>query len=548
MRFPRHLGTLITALLLLLPPASSAAETSEADRPHFIVILADDMGYSDIGAFGGEIATPRLDRLAEDGLLMTRFYNAARCCPSRASLLTGQHPHAAGMGSMSDQEIDLPSYRGYLGPDVVTLAELLGPAGYDCHISGKWHVGHREEHWPGQRGFDRVFSFIHGASSYWDNGPYRNSEWPWSDGRIFTVLDGEIRDYPEGTYATDLYTDYGIRFIDESLAGDRPFFLYLSYTAPHWPLHAPEEDIARYRGRYDAGWTAIREERAERQRETGLFPASYPLPESDERIPAWENLPRDEKARLARKMEVYAAMVDRMDQNIGRLVDHLGAAGELENTLIVFLSDNGASPAGGVSYLHERFDPDAPPGGPDSFTAYGRGWAEVSNTPFRNYKATVHEGGVATPFIAHWPRGIPAGLVSHEPGHLVDLMPTLMELAGADYPEERNGESIRALAGKSLTPLFSGQSAAEPDAADSGPRELGFEHHGHRAFLRGRHKLIGPRDGEWEYYDLSEDRTETEDRIDSIPAGELDRLMRGYRLWAAEQGVFPEDIVDKRTR
>ena len=509
------------------------------DKPNLVIILADDMGYSDIGCFGSEIATPNLDRLAANGLRLTRFYNAARCCPSRAALLTGLAPHQAGIGLMTDQTITIPSYQGYLQDDCVTLPQLLKEAGYDTYISGKWHVGEERDQWPLNYGFDRCLSLINGAASYFDNGPYRASSWPWG-GEVVTALDNEAYDYPEGRYSTDLYTDYALEFINGSHQRKTPFFLYLAYTAPHWPLHALPEDIRKYDGRYSEGWNELRRERYARQVEMGLFPAEWDLPPPGEDVRDWEELNPEQQEEMANRMEVYAAMVDRMDQNIGRVVDALEATGELDNTLIIFLSDNGAAKSAGIGHLHERFSRAAPVGTPQSFTAYGPGWASASNTPFRHYKSQAHEGGIATPFIAHYPAMIKERRLDRTVGHITDLLMTYIDLAGVEYPDTYDEKQVPPAAGTSLVPLFKGERITRQNP-------LVFEHMGNKAVIDEPLKLVKLHNEPWELYDLDRDRTETDDLIDTAPPETIADLLSKYSEWAREVGAFPRDIVQKRT-
>jgi len=530
------------AFLILLSGGCSG-EKPGLHPPNILIILADDMGYSDLGCFGAEvIRTPNLDRLAGEGLMLTHFYNAARCCPSRASLLTGLYPHQAGMGSMADQEITLDAYAGHLSAHAVTIADALKQSGYDTYTSGKWHVGDEREHWPLKKGFDHCFSFIQGASSYFSNHPYRNSEWPWSDGTLQTIDDETIFKYPTDTliYATDLYTDHAIRFANMSRSSGNPFFIYLAYTAPHWPLHALPGDIEKYSGSFDQGWDRLRDQRFENQKELGIMEDDWRLSERDPAVPAWDSLSSDRRIYYSRLMEVYAAMIDRMDQNIGRLIRHLESNGQLENTVIFFMSDNGGCRAESIPYLHDYFSRESPPGSPRSFTAYGEGWANASNTPFRLFKATVHEGGIASPFIAWNPSLIAPGIVDHTPAHIIDLMPTCLSLAGGEYPDTHDGEWIHPMEGIDLSPLFSHQEIYRPEP-------LFFEHHGNEAVLDHGYKLVRRADHPWELYRMDTDRTETNDLIPVAGEQLIADLLSAYRGWESRVGVFPTDMVRKRT-
>ena len=535
---------LLTALL------SPEQDTS----PSVVVILADDMGYSDIGCYGGEIRTPNLDRLAEGGLRWTQFYNGARCCPTRASLLTGLYAHQAGVGwMMADSGTD--AYRGELSPRTPTLAEALAPAGYATYMSGKWHVTrgiHADsprDNWPLARGFDAFFGTIHGAGSFFDPNAL--------------AFGNELIPPAEDFYYTDAIGDYALRFLreHEQTRGEDPFFLYLSFTAPHWPMHAKPEDIAGYSGRYDGGWDQLRAQRHARMQEMGLVSEDWPLSPRDPRLKDWEDTP-DQDWHAAR-MEVYAAMVDNLDQNVGRVIDTLEDMGRLETTLILFLADNGGCAEEFGSRGPRTPDPEEPfptlgpeglqtrmvprmtrdgkqvrsgygvwPGPAESYVAYGLGWANASNTPFRSYKHWVHEGGIASPLIAHWPAGIRRrGELEHQPAHIIDLMATCLDLAGADYPAEHGGGPTLPLEGQSLRPHFEGK------ALDRGP--LFWEHEGNRAVRDGDLKLVarGVR-GPWELYDLSEDRTETKDLAQERPK-DVQRLAALWDAWAERVGATP---------
>jgi len=542
---------LLSALSILLPALLVVA----ADRPNFVIILSDDMGYSDIGCYGGEIATPQLDALAADGLRFTQFYNTARCCPTRASLWTGLYPHQAGIGWMMTDR-GHPGYRGDLNRDCPTIAERLRPAGYGTYAVGKWHVtpyvrpGEPQHNWPRQRGFDRYYGTIHGAGSFFDpNSLTRENT------LISPYADAEYR--PETYYYTDAISDQAARFIRENERG-KPFFLYVAYTAAHWPMHALPEDIARYSGKYDAGYGPIRAARLARLRQLGLIANDCELtPQAED----WEQV--EDKVWEARCMEVYAAMVDRMDQGIGRIITALKETDQFDNTLILYMQDNGgcAEEMGrGVKTIPRADHPTFPamadselqlnmipkqtrdgrpvlqgrgvlPGGPETFHGYGRGWANVSNTPFREYKHWVHEGGIATPLIAHWPRGIRRrGELEATPGHLIDIAATCVDLAGVGSPDREDAPGIKPLAGVSLRPLFGG-SANDRDT-------IYWEHEGNRAVRRGRFKLVAMEDGPWELYDMEADRTELRDLSASLPemVKELSAL---WDAWAARSDVLP---------
>jgi len=492
-------------------------------RPNILLIMADDMGFSDIGCYGSEIATPNLDRLAQDGLRFRQFYNAARCCPTRASLLTGLYQHQAGVGYMVGDQ-GRPGYRGFLNDRCATIAEVLGPAGYATLISGKWHVGEKPEHWPDKRGFDRAFGLISGGSNYFK-----------LDGARQMALDGEPWTPPDdgSFYMTDAFADHAVRMLDESVPDDKPFFLYLPFTAPHWPLHAREDDIAAYKGKYAMGWDALRERRYARMLEMGVIDESWPLSPRDEESMPWEaaeNKPLEE-----RRMEVYAAMITAMDRAIGRVLDQVRRMGREEDTLVLFLADNGGChetadiPQG--TPRNTWGDPNAMPGPADSFDGYGLPWANASNTPFRRFKSWVHEGGIASPLIACWPAGLrqPKGSWSDETAHIIDLLPTFADLAGAAHPAGKLPPE-----GKSLRPILEGASR-EPHEA------LFWEHRGNRAVRQGDWKLVSRHEvGEWELYNVREDRSELQDRAAQMPE-KREELAALYEAWAARAGVVPWD-------
>ncbi len=526
--------------------ALAAAPSPAARRPHVVVIVADDLGYSDLGSYGGEIATPHLDRLAEEGVRFTQFYATPRCSPSRAALLTGLYPHEAGLGHLN-LDWRRRGYRGELEPRAVTLAEALRASGYRTYMAGKWHLAHnpgrgeqepadRHRTWPRARGFDRFFGTLRGSGSHFQ---------PATLVRDDTFVEPGGRPPGDGFYTTDAFSDAAARFVGEHFAGNpetpgraRPLFLYLAYTAPHWPLHAPAEDVRRHAGRYDAGWDELRRRRHRRMVERGLVRGEWPLSPRDGAA-AWEEAPH--RAWQARRMEVYAAMVERMDSGVGRVLAALEAAGAGDDTLIFFLSDNGASaeelvglyrlavrtlPLPALTRRQLGDDPQRMPGPGDTFQAYGRGWSSLSNTPFRGHKHGTHEGGIAAPLIVRWRSGLGAapGSLIHAPGHLVDLMPTILEAAGAVRPRR----AAPPLRGESLLPLLAG-----------GWRHRGpifWEHEGHRAVRDGRWKLVSRWPGRWELYDLEADRTELRDLGSSEPQ-RLEAMRAMYRRFAADTGV-----------
>lgn len=566
------LSNLIVAVVCFFLASFAVA----AEQPNIILILSDDIGFSDIGCYGGEIATPNLDALAYGGVRFTQFYNTARCCPSRASLLTGLHPHQAGMGHMNRDQ-NLPGYRGLLLPSCVTIAEVMRPAGYSTYGVGKWHVARDDSNvpdkmnWPTRRGFDRFYGTTAGYGSFYDPPTLIRDETP-----ISPFDDPLYKKSPDEYYYTDAISDNAVLYIEDhkkERAG-KPFFMYVAYTAAHWPIQAPEDAIDKYRGKYDQGYQPIREARHKKLLELGLIGKESPLtPQAED----WDRV--EHKAWESRCMEVFAAMVDRMDEGIGRIVDSLKKTGQYENTVILYLQDNGACaetmgrtsrkefterkeqaafepyPAEKIYYDRRDFlrtrdgypvlqGPSVMPGPKDTYIAYGRGWANVSNTPFREYKHWVHEGGIATPLIVHSPKWVDdskRGTLYREPGQLVDIMTTCVELAGTSYPKEYDGHEITPMEGISLLPSFSGKSLNRS-------KPLFWEHEGNRAVRIGEWKLVakGPVQNfrtsvpfsDWELYNIEEDRSEQNDLASTYPEL-VERLSKEWRDWAVRANVLP---------
>lgn len=512
-------------------------------RPNLVLIMADDMGYSDIGCFGSEIHTPSLDRLANEGLRITQFYNAARCCPTRAALLTGLYPHQAGIGDM-ESNWGVPSYQGYLNNHCITLAEGLKMAGYATYMSGKWHVGREEEQWPRKRGFDRYFGLIDGASSYFDIKQYRHSE---KERHPFKIMASDDERYfpPDSDfYMTDAFTDHAIEFLQYHSATnpDKPFFLYLPFTAPHWPLHAPDSEIEKYRGNYAGGWKKLRENRYERMKKMGLFKNNWSLsPLYVSMIPDWEDLSEAEKQTWELRMAVYAAMIDRMDQNIGRVLQQLKNMGASDNTLVIFIADNGGCHEEIFRSANFVRDSTVSIGNPGSFDAYGYPWANVSNTPFQLFKHWTMEGGISTPFIAWWPDKIKAGKISHGTGHIIDIMPTFLDLADIEYPEKYNNNTLVPCQGQSLLPLLTGM-------GNYPERILYWEHEGSKAMRKGNWKIVSsPHPGNqfdktWMLFDLDKDRTELFDVRNEYP-DVFQAMIHMYRQWEKTAGVLDYDSL-----
>ena len=511
--------------IVLLLCFSLAKPLAKPTPPNIVIIMVDDMGYSDIGCYGGEIQTPNLDKLAANGLRFTQFYNSGRCCPTRASLLTGLHPHQAGIGHMTNTPAKAKShdrgvsgYRGFLNRKCVTIAEVLKPKGYHTLMSGKWHVGYHGKHkWPLQRGFDRYYGIIAGASNFFR-----------PEGRRGLTLGNEPVK-PEGDYyITDAFTDYAIQFAEEADArDDRPFFLYLAYTAPHWPLHARKRDIDKYRGNYmDGGWDKVIRDRYQRMLDMGLIKKEWGKTPRDAR--AWTELSDEKKTELDLRMAIYAAQIDSVDQNIGRLIASLKKMGRFDNTLIFFLSDNGGCAEGGELGGGAKEDLESDRG---YMLSYGRAWANASNTPFRRYKHHTHEGGIATPLIAHWPNGISAkGEFRRQPAFLPDLMATAVDATGASYPNKFHGDKIPPMQGVSLLPAFANKSL--------GNRPLYWEHERNRAIRIGDWKLVTEGDRDWELYNLADDRSEANNLAATHP--KLVKAMANqWEAWARRSLVIP---------
>lgn len=570
MKCTQNKSLILPIICLLLFGSCKNQEKSETKtvRPNIILIMGDDMGYSDLGCYGSEISTPNLDNLAANGLRFTQFYNAARCCPTRASLLTGLSPQQAGIGHMVNNR-GTEAFRGDLSNKAVTIAEVLKSAGYSTYMSGKWHVtpypaedvnNPSKHNWPRQRGFDKFFGMISGAGSHYD---------PRS-----LVHDNEFIAPEEGFYTTDAFTDYARKCIEDH-QGDNPYFLYLSYTAPHWPLQAPQEDIDKYKGMYDKGWDDLRTKRLEKMKGMGLIKPEWEITPRDLNLPPWSDDINDREWETA-NMEVYAAMVDHLDQGIGEIVNTLKSKGELDNTLIFFLQDNGAC-AEELGWIAQRkaipLSKQVPmaegelqtmmipiktregkpvklmrnvmPGPPESYTAYGLPWANASNTPFREYKHWVHEGGISTPLIVHWPEGLKhQNEFRKQPAHLIDIMATCVDVAEASYPDTHKDQTIIPMEGLSLIPAF--------DNKELGRKALFWEHEGNRAVRMGKWKLVSRADdnsfiwdktaeldlSNWELYDMDKDRTEMND-ISGDQAELVSEIADMWLEWAKRTKTIP---------
>jgi arylsulfatase len=543
----------VGGVIVLFAVLSCAARGHAADsRPNIVIILADDLGYSDLGCMGGEICTPHIDALAKNGLRFTQFYNCGRCCPTRASLLTGLYPHQAGVGRMTT-DAKLPGYRGQLTENTVTIAEVLRAAGYRTAMVGKWHLSNTREGpehlthlnnqaildrfadpktYPVARGFEEHYGVIWGVVNYFDPFSLVHNTEP-------------VREVPKDYYITDAINDHAVEFLEKYARGPEPFFLYVAEVAPHWPLQAREEDIKRYEDTYRAGWDAIREARFNHMRELGVLPpGANKLGRRDNPELKWEDNPtRDFDARA---MAVHAAMIDRMDQGIGRIINKLREMKQLDNTLLLFLSDNGASPevptepgfdrpsqtrdGRAIQYTNDK---KVLPGPQETFGAIGQTWATVANTPLRYWKAEMYEGGTCTPLVVHYPAGLKtkAGAVTNEVGHVMDVMATCLELAGATCPGEFDGRAITSMQGRSLVPVFRDEKPAKREM-------LAWEHIGTKAIRMGDWKLVARRNGPWSLYDLSVDRSEQKD-VAGKDADRVREMEQCWQQWARETQVLP---------
>ncbi len=530
-------------------------ERSKDTKPNIVIILADDMGYSDVSCFGSEIPTPNIDRLAASGVRFTQMYNCARCCPSRASLLTGLYPHQAGIGHMVTDLGD-PAYQGYLNENCVTIAEVLKGAGYRTLMSGKWHVGgaydlHAPDSWavprkqhpkPTDRGFEEFYGTLDGCGSYYNPHTLMRNE---------QFLPSPVNDE---FYYTDAISREAVRMIREN-ARKNPFFLYVAYTAPHWPLHALPEDIASFEGSYRRGWDSVRQDRYERMKGLNLLRERWDISPRDPDAPPWDDV--RSKDWEDRKMAVYAAQIKRMDHGIGEILDELDATGQTENTLIMFMSDNGGCaelleengfvedliwPSRDGSRVRAGNFPGVMPGDEQTYMSYDLPWANSSNTPFRLFKHWVHEGGISTPFAVRWPAisGGNNGTVSHAPSHFVDIMATCIEAAGTTYPGHREDKPLKPLAGESFLDTLRGRKWERV-------QPIIWEHEGNQALRAGEWKLVRKYNQPWELYNFEEDRTELVDRSDR-ESPRLKRMQREYEFLAEKHDIRDWDSVKEVAR
>ncbi|WP_228720726.1 arylsulfatase [Nitrogeniibacter mangrovi] len=545
----RLAGTLAACALALagIAQAPLAQAAPVAKRPNLIVILADDLGYSDIGRFGGDIATPNLDKLAHDGTTMTQFYASPFCSPTRAMLMSGTDNHLAGFGDMGEllvpEQKGKPGYEGHLNDRVVTVAEVLKSAGYRTAMTGKWHLGVPEQFSPAARGFDQSYALVQGGASHYGDQLGVIAGNPDKSPKAIYRENGKTVDIPKDFYSSDFYTSKMIDYLKAGEHSGKPFFAYLAYTAPHWPLQAPQVDVNKYEGRYKAGYEALRKERLARMRQMGIVTtdeAAYP---GNAVWPKWDELTPEQKASEARRMAVYAAMVDRMDQNIGRLFAYLKQSGQMDNTYVFFMSDNG--PDGNSVYdvartrewIHKQLDNStANLGRPGSFAEYGPGWAQVSATPFHLYKAFVYEGGISVPAIA-WGPGVKAGVVKRDALRITDIAPTLYQLAGAHYPTMHKGNAVVPLRGKSMLAYLRGN-ATEVHGKDEA---MGWELGGRKALRKGDWKIVYANkpwgSGDWELYNVAEDRSELHNLAAANPQ-KLGEMLTAWKDYVRQTGTL----------
>ena len=549
---PLNLVALALCAIPFLTAISTVVGGNDSAEPNIVLILVDDLGFSDLGCYGGEIETPNIDRLARNGMRMTQLYNSARCCPTRASLMTGLYPHQTGVGFMTADN-GKPGYRGFLNNRCVTTASLLQTAGYKTYLAGKWHLrgAGNLECTPTNRGFDEFY------------GPFRDYASFYREDIYYRLPEGRepIEQSSESFYATDAITDYALHFLDDARESAKPYYLYLSYNAPHFPLHAPVELIDKYAEVYEKGWDAIREERFAKMIASGLIPEKFDLSERGlvpevpnrnkdskyfgQQIPVWDSLDQDRQKDLARRMATFAAMIEIVDRNVGRVIEDLKANGELDNTCIFFLSDNGAC----AEWDPYGFDDDPYPnnklykgeelkeiGQKGTFHSYGTAWANASNTPFSSYKHYTYEGGISSPAIVHFPSAIKTtGSINREPRHVMDVAATILDLADAQYPEKWKGEELYPIEGESLLPLIEGRTTSS--------RPLYFEHEGNRGVRDGKWKLLWTNyEKQWELYDIKKDRTETRD-LATLHPSRVAKLSKQWHAWAERCLVEKEKIV-----
>ncbi|MBR9871718.1 MAG: arylsulfatase [Gammaproteobacteria bacterium] len=534
-------------LALGLMAASALASANQDGKPNFLLIIADDLGYSDIGAYGGEIETPSLDALANEGIRMTNFHTAPTCSPTRSMLFSGTDNHRAGTGNMAElltpEQKGKPGYEGHLNDLVVTLPEVLRDNGYHTSTTGKWHLGRTEELSPAARGFDESWVLVQGGASHFDDGRAIIGV----DPKAIYLENGKQVEVPKGFFSSDFYADKAIEYVDA--AGDKPFFHVLAFTAPHWPLHAPDSYIKKYEGRYDEGYEAIRQQRLGTMKEMGLIGHKLAANVPFDQLPSWDELTDEQRKIEARKMEIYAAMVDNMDENIGRVMAHLEKSGKLDNTVVMFMSDNGADanspevlPRNKEWIASEYNNSFENMGRPDSYIWYGAQWGQVSATPWPMWKGYPSQGGLLVPAILSMPGDDAQGEINHQFFHVMDIMPTFLELAGIDVPSSPyNGRQVFEIQGVSMLPGLNGNAPEN--------RVVGWELFGRSAVRMGDWKIrlleepYGP--GEWQLFNLAEDPAETNDLASKEPE-KLNQLLAEWDKYIKRNGVIVANPADMR--
>ena len=519
-----YLGlVLILSIFISCKNQQTKSKTSD-ERPNIVLILADDMGYSDLGFFGSQIETPNLDKLAGEGVVFNQFYNAGRCCPTRASLLTGLYKHQTGVGDMV-KDFGHPSYQGYLNQNCKTIAELLGSQGYQTMMAGKWHLGDKPEHWPTKRGFENFYGIPEGGGVYFYPFPKpRNVVW---NDKIIT---------PDSTYYTTYaFNEYAVKFVAQAKNDKRPFFLYLPHIAPHFPLQAPKHEIEKYRGIFKSDFENFRNQRLSVLQQKKLIKEKWPLSPAGDLVDHWDNLTEEQQDEYDLKMAIYAAQMNIMDRGIGDLVETLKETGQLDNTIIFFLSDNGGT---SERTGHRYPELNGLIGTPESYETYGASWANVSNTPFRYYKSYLYEGGISTPLIAYAPGKFGKHRIQHASAHIIDIVPTILELTSTKYTQD---ESILPLEGESLVPFLKDSTSANKTWENQ--RTFFWEHEGDRAVRKGDWKLVSTYpENIWRLYNMASDRTELFDKKDEFPEIAKD-LENTFFDWAKKKNVLPWEKV-----
>jgi len=549
MRIAKYPVLLLMCFLLLalvpIPEIALAQESTPGgnpQRPNILLIIADDLGYADLGVHGSDIRTPNIDQLAKAGVLFTQFHTAPMCAPTRSMLLSGNNNHVAGVGRQHPSAAvkdKIPGYEGHLSNRVAALPTVLKAAGYHTYLVGKWHLGTEAEHSPKAAGFERSFGVVEGAASHFDGRGFENAPTIYRE-------DGELTEWPAGQYSTALYTDKLLHYLEQDRADGQPFFAMAAYTSPHWPLQVPAEELDRYAGVFDAGYDALREKNFSALQAAGIVPVTSALPPRNESVQAWQELTAEEKRKESRKMELYAAMVENLDGHIGRLVDYLKQSGQYDNTLLVFMSDNGA--AGNdfyndgpyVDYIRQRFNNDyGNMGGPDSFVSYGHAWAEAGSAPFKRYKGYTSEGGIVAALIVSGNGVAGAGRRSSAYVTVMDLAPSFIALAGAHYPQDG---TVQAMRGSSMLPLLQNQAETVHDDAEV----TVLSHRGNALVRQGPWKLTAIErvfnESNFALYNLDTDPGETTDLSEAEPE-KYAALIEIWRQQRVELGVtLPQDL------